>query len=244
MTLQTLSIPPPLAEQRARFSHDDLAFCTSYLLYILIERGTRLNDPDWGDIACRKFGGEVRMMVFLSPLDAMVTLTAENRQGHRYEICPFELINPYPFSRKQGDVLRLAFVYGFAAEGGKVLLSKNGSPFPLLKMMDFGPIPDGQKHFHLLLDENFMDWMNRQLMQAGLTDYGEVNRELSESPLAELEELANDALSQVSGGILRGGDPIIEHAFFDTLERRWRFIPGSVSPELGQYYPLSSATIN
>jgi hypothetical protein len=244
ITLKAPAIPLTLTEQRDRFSHGDLAFSTSCMLYILIEKGTRPNDPDWVDIACQKFGSEVRMMVFRSPLDAMVALIARNRQRHRYEICPFELLDPHPFIKKHGGVLRLAFVYGFAAEGGKVLFSKDGSPFPLLHMMDFGPIPDDSEHLHLVLDENFMDWMNLQVIQAGLTDYGDVNRELSESSLAELEQLGNEAFAQVSGRILRNGEPIMEHAFFDTIERRWRFIPGSVPPGLGQYHAQSSATIN
>ncbi|MDR1662128.1 MAG: hypothetical protein LBR95_06850 [Azoarcus sp.] len=244
MTLKSPLIPLTLAEQRARFSHDDLAFCTSYLLYILIEKGIRPDDPDWVEIACQKFGSELRMLVFRSPIDAMVMLIAGNRQGHRYEICPFELLDPRPFMKKHGDVLRLAFVYGFAAEDGKVLSSQNGSPFPLLEMMNFGPVPDYSEHFHLVLDENFMDWMNRQILQAGLTTYGEINRELSESPLAELEQLGNEALAQVSGRVIHGGEPIMEHAFFDTIERHWRFIPSSVPSRSGLYYAQSSATIN
>jgi hypothetical protein len=242
MTRQTPLIPPTLLERRARFSHDDLAFCTSCLLYILIERDTR--PPDRVDIACRKFGSEVRMVVFRSPPDAMVTLIAENRRGHRYEIYPFELLDPRPFMKKHGDVLRLAFVYGFAAEGGKVLFSKDGSPFQLLEMIDFGPVPDYSEHFHLVLNEDFMDWINRKVMLAGLTDYGEINRELSESPLAELEQLGNEALAQVSGRVIHDGEPIMEHAFFDTIERHWRFIPGNVPSRSGLYYAQSSATIN
>jgi hypothetical protein len=244
MTSQSPHIPPTLAEQRAQFSHDDLAFCTSYLLYILIERGTRPNNPNHVEIACQKFGSEIRMMVFRSPLDAMMARMVENKQGHRYEILPFELLNPCPFMKKHGDVLRIALVYGFAAENGEVLSSKNGGPFPLLEMMNFGAPPDYSEHFHLLLDETFMDWMNRQVMQAGLTDYGELNRELSEAPLAELERLGNVALSQVSSRIIRAGTPIMEYAFFDAIERCWRFIPGSVPPRSGHGYGQISRTLN
>jgi hypothetical protein len=62
MTRQAPLIPSTLAEQRARFSHDDLAFCTSYLLYILIEKGTRPDDPDWVEIASTT--GEVDLMKY------------------------------------------------------------------------------------------------------------------------------------------------------------------------------------
>ena len=244
MILQTPRIPPTLAEQRAQFSHGDLAFCTSCLLYILIETGTRPGDPNGVEIACRKFGGEIRMMVFRSPLDAMVTQITENRRGRRYKICPFELLDPRPFMKKHGDVLRLTLVYGFAAEGGKVLSSEDGGPFLLQETMDFGAPPDYSEHFHLLLNETFMDWMNRQVMRAGLIDYGELNRELSEAPLAELEQLANVALSQVTGHIIRCGEAIQEYAFFDAIERCWRFVPGSVPPESGRGCGQTSTAIN
>jgi hypothetical protein len=246
MAFQRPAVPPTLAEQRARFSHDDLAFCTSYLLYILIERGTRPKNPDYVEIACQRFGNkpETRMMAFRSPLDAMMAQIVENRQGRRYEILPFELLDPRPFMKKHGDMLRIALVYAFAAKGGKVLSSKDGGPFPLPEMMSFGAPPDYSEHFHLVLNENFMDWMNRQAMRAGLIDYGETCRELSEAPLAELKELAHIALAQVSSRIIRGGTPIPEYAFFDTIERRWRSIPTEVRPESGRGYGQTSTTIN
>jgi hypothetical protein len=65
-------------------------------------------------------------------------------------------------------------------------------------------------------------------------------------PFAQLHTafLEKQAFAQVSGRTLRNGEPITEHAFFDTIERRWRFIPGSVPPGLGQYHAQSSTTIN
>ncbi|MDR3212491.1 MAG: hypothetical protein LBT71_01015 [Azoarcus sp.] len=83
MTSQTPSqtLPLTMAERRAQISHDDLAFCTSYLLYCLIETNTRPDNPNWININCRQFGGTTRMMVFRSPIDAMVTLIEENKRG-------------------------------------------------------------------------------------------------------------------------------------------------------------------
>jgi hypothetical protein len=86
--------------------------------------------------------------------------------------------------------------------------------------------------------------MNHQVMRAGLIDYGELSRELSEAPLAELEQLGNLALSQISRRIIRAGTLIMEYAFFDAIERCWRFIPGSVPPRSGHGYGQISSTLN
>jgi hypothetical protein len=217
-----------LAQHRASVSHDDLAFCADPPLYTLIERKPRPDEPDYIEISCCKKYGTVGMMVFLSPLDAMVSLHEANQRGRRYELCPFELIDPRPFMKAHHGVLYLFLVYGYAGRDNK-LIHEHGELLPLIKYMGFQIQDYAHHHFHLRFEPAFTNWLTQQLWQAGLSDYGRINIELTEATLTEIEYLALEA-AQASK---RTEGEITQTAFYDSVEQCWRFIDYSNPNELG-----------
>ena len=226
----TLSAPQPtLAARRAAFTHDQLLFCMQLPLTALIERQPSPGTSDLIELACYQREETRGIMVFLSPLDAMIECCQANAHGGRYELMPFELTDPRPFVRKQGGIkrlLRMFLVYGYAANNNALLSKKNGDLMPLLKYLEF-KIPRKSlqrfEHFHLDFSPSFHGWINRQLQHAKLFDYGRANKELTESSMTEIALLADGAMKAPKSEIGETSE-LTQCAFFDVLERRWRFV--------------------
>ena len=93
-----MSAQPSLADIRAQL-HDspDHVFCCKLPLDVLLEKRPRPDAPDWVEVGCWKQGDAEGMMVYLSLIDAMIDLYSRNRESRRYQIFPFEAIDPRPF---------------------------------------------------------------------------------------------------------------------------------------------------
>jgi hypothetical protein len=216
---------PTLATLRASIPHDFLAFCTSYHLYCLLEKRPLPEEPDHIELCCFRHPRGVSIMVFLSPVDAVIEQTCRNSKGRRYEVYPFELVSPHPFIAEHDGVLSLALIYGFAALNDELLTEASGISLPLLHVMNFSPIPRIGEHFYLMLNQGFIDWLDGRLREAELSDYGVNNRKLSESPVSEIERLATLALKHPSRATESDCADLEQIAFFDVGEECWRFIP-------------------
>jgi hypothetical protein len=98
-------------------------------LYVLLEKRPRPDAPDWVEVGSWKQGDADGMMMYLSLIDAMIDLYSRNRESRRYQIFPFEAIDPRPFIKGHEGWLTVYLAYGFAARSDGLLLSEKGEPF-------------------------------------------------------------------------------------------------------------------
>ncbi len=218
-----MSALPSLADIRAQLNdaHDHV-FCCALPLYVLLEKRPRPDAPDWVEVGCWKQGEAEGMMVYLSIIDAMIELHSRNRNGSRYQIFPFEAIDPRPFIKGHGGWLTVYLVYGFAAAHDGLLLSDRGEPMSLMQASHF-QIDPSTEHFHLAFHDGLLSWLDRLHTTAGIPDYRRIAQEHAEASAAELNDLAQDALRRIE----RASSRAIESthcALYDPIEQRWRLI--------------------
>lgn len=162
-------------------------------------------------------------MVYLSPIDAMIDLYSRNCEGRRYQIFPFEAIDPRPFIKEHESWLTVYLAYGFAARSDGLLPSERAEPMPLMQGMYFQISPDSAEHFHLQFDDELLTWLDRLHRTAGIPDYGRVAQEHAEASSVELNAMAQDALRQVKAH--SGEQTESSHcALYDPIEQCWRLV--------------------
>ncbi len=213
-----------LAEIRTK-AHEapDHVFCCNLPLYVLLEKRPRPDAPDWVEVGCWKQGDAEGMMVYLSLIDAMIDLYSRNREGRRYQIFPFESIDPRPFIKGHEGWLTVYLAYGFAAQHDGLILSERGEPMSLLQGTHFQISPDSTEHFHLQFGDKLLAWLDRLHATAGIPDYSQVAQEHADSSSAELNAMAQEALHRIEAH--GGGQTESSHcALYDPIEQRWRLV--------------------
>ena len=162
-------------------------------------------------------------MVYLSLIDAMIDLYSRNREGRRYQIFPFESIDPRPFIKGHEGWLTVYLAYGFAAQHDGLILSERGEPMSLLQGTHFQISPDSTEHFHLQFGDKLLAWLDRLHATAGIPDYSQVAQEHADSSSAELNAMAQEALHRIEAH--GGGQTESSHcALYDPIEQRWRLV--------------------
>lgn len=221
---RAMSAQLSLADIRKK-AHDapDHVFCCNLPLYILLEKRPRPDNPDWVEIACWKQDGAEGVMVYISIIDAMIDLYSRNRDSRRYQIFPFESIDPRPFIKGHGGWLTVYLVYGFAATSDGLLLSKRGEPMSLMQGTHFQIDPDSTEHFHLQFGEKILAWLDHLHERAGMSDYGRIAQEQAEASAAELHGLAREALHRL-GNPPAGESESTHCALYDPIDQRWRLV--------------------
>ena len=198
-------------------------FHSSLPLYILVEKRSGPDNPDWIDIACLNRDGAEGMMVYLSPLDALLDSKARNRKGGEFFIHPFEAIDPRPYIASHDHWLTLYLVYGFAARAEKLVLSDSGELQAMTLVTHFRITPDQFDHFQLAFPDELIDSLNAMHVTAGLHDYGGILEDQADVSLEELDRDAQEATRRIGPFVTGGSDDITGCAVYDPIEQRWRF---------------------
>jgi hypothetical protein len=208
------------AELAARPEH---VFHSSLSLYVIAEKRPRPDCPDWVEVGCLDKDGAEGMMVYLSPLDALLDANIRSSDGGRYHVHPFEALDPRPFIAGHHHWLTLYLVYGFAARGNHLLLSERGNVQALTVGMHFQITPDIFDHFHLSFSDDLIEELNVLHRTAGLYDYGDILTELTECSAEELDQKAQEATERIGNPICGDNDHVTHCALYDPIEQRWRF---------------------
>lgn len=201
---------------------DEHVFHASLPLYILLERCPRLDNPNWVDIGCWRHGEIEGMMVYLSPIDAMIDLYDRNANGSKYEIYPFVSIDPRDFIQEHGGWFTVCLVYGFAARDKQLVLSERENLMAMVNITHFRISDEMFQHFHLEFGDATHAWLDRLHRGAGVPDYNRQIAELGKTSFFELNQLAGEALERV-GSRGSGADSISSVGIYDSVEQRWRF---------------------
>jgi hypothetical protein len=191
-------------------------------LYILLEKKPRPDAPDWVEVGCWKQNEVEGMVAYLSPIDAMIDLYERNREGHQYQIFPFESIDPRPFIKEHNGWLTVYLAYGFAASSNGLLLNSRGNPITLPEGIHF-QIDPSNEHFHLQFGGRILAWLERLHQKAGLPDYNRMAQENAHTFPDELDRLAQEALSHIKShqGIKR---ECSHCALYDPIEQKWHLV--------------------
>ena len=212
-----------LAEIRAKtIAASEHVFHASLPLYVLVEKRPRPDNPDWVEVGCWLQDGAEGMMVYLSPIDAMIDINARNRSGRRFAIFPFEAVDPRHFIQEHAGWLTVYLVYGFAARRRRLILSNEGELLPLTKANHFQITPEMKDHFHLNFHADAMAWLERMHVNAGMHDYAQIVRDLADASTAETVIHAHEALQRVKSPE-RGTTNITDCGLYDPVEQQWRF---------------------
>jgi len=218
---------PSLIEQRQEaYENPSLVMRPSLPFYMLVEKAPRSGCPHDVRYGCMELNGVEGILLYVSPLDAVIRCRSFNREGGKFEVCPFEAIDPRRFIRNRDCWLSLYLCYGFGAQGGKLILGECGSPYGLTYPLhhQFKP-EDIEEHIHLEFDENVTGWLERVQRAVGLPDYPSLVYELSRSSMPELDLTASRALQVARYIDLKCHDPAqpIQCAVFDPVEAQWCF---------------------
>ena len=217
-----------LSEQRQEvYKNPNLALCSSLALYVLVEKTPRPDNPHCVRYGCTELKGAEGILLFVSPLDAVIMCRSFNSEGGKFEVCPFETIDPRRFILNRDCWLSLHLCYGFGAQGGKLILDEYGSPSGLVYRLHLQFKPeDIEEHIHLGFDKNITGWLERVQRAIGLPDYPSLVHELSRSSMPELELTASTALQAVSYIHLECYEPTqpAQCAVFDPVEAQWCFV--------------------
>lgn len=197
-------------------------FHASLPLYILLESRPRPDNPNWVDIGCWRHGEIEGMMVYLSPLDAMIDLYDRNANGSNYEIYPFVSIDPRDFIQEHGGWFTVCLVYGFAGRDKRLVLTERGNPMPMVNITHFRISDEMSQHFHLEFGDSTHAWLDRLHRGAGVPDYSRQIAELEKTSFFELNQIAGEALERIESRE-SGTDNISSVGIYDSVELRWRF---------------------
>ncbi len=216
--------PATLAEVKAGLAaRPEHVFHSSLSLYIIAENCPRPDCPEWVEVGCLNKNGAEGMVVYLSPLDALLDAKGRNRDGGNYCVHPFEAIDPRPYVANHNGWFTLYLVYGFAARGKHLLVSERGDAQALTLDMHYQIPPDMSDHFHLLFTDKVLWQINAVHRLAGLHDYGRVVDELAECSSQDLGQQTQEAANRI-GQPVTGDDERVSHcALYDPVEQRWQF---------------------
>jgi hypothetical protein len=201
----------------------DRVFHSSLSLYIIAENRPRPDCPDWVEVGCLDINGAEGMMVYLSPLDALLDAQVRNRDGGRYRIYPFEALDPRPYIAEHNHWLTLYLVYGFAARGKHLLVNEQGNVQTLTLGTHFQITPDMFEHFHLAFPDSLVDELNAVHRAAGIYDYGDILNELTGRSVQDLDWQAREATECIGEPVSGDNDNVTHCALYDPTEQRWRF---------------------
>ena len=219
---------PSLIEQRQEaYENPSLVMRPSLPFYMLVEKAPRSGCPHDVRYGCMELNGVEGILLYVSPLDAVIRCRSFNREGGKFEVCPFEAIDPRRFILSRDCWLSLYICCGFVAQGGKLMLDEYGSPYELIYPLyhQFKP-EEIEEHIHLEFDENVRGWLERVPHIVGLPDYLSLALEQGQSSMPELELTASTALQAVSYIDLNCFDPTqpAQCAVFDPVESQWCFV--------------------
>lgn len=213
-----------LAEVKAELAtRHDHVFHSSLTLYLLAEKRPKPDNPDWVEVGCLNLKGAEGMMVYLSPLDALLDAKIRNRTGARFSVHPFEALDPRPFITEHDGWFTVYLVYGFAARGKHMLVSQRGNVQALPLGVHFHVTPDLFEHFHLSFSDEVIDWINALHRAANMHDYARIVTDQSECSFQELEQQAQEATRRIEHPVTGGEDNVTHCALYDPIERKWRF---------------------
>jgi len=214
-----------LSEQRQEAYKDpNLVFCCPLPLYALVEENPRPDEPNYVEVGCMRINGVIGVILCLSPIDAMIERRSYNRDGRRYEVFPYEAVDPRTFIRRHNGWLSLYIVYGYAAHNNKILLSKNGRPAAMLYTLHRAYSPEEIKeHFHLAISDEVTGWLDELHKKARLPDYQSLVSEQARTSMDELDFMASTAL-QVGDFMEARGHEVTQCALYDPVESEWRFV--------------------
>jgi hypothetical protein len=214
-----------LSEQRKEiYKNPELVFCSPLALYALAERNPRPDCPEYVEVACERVQGVEGVILHLSPIDAAIYCREINSNGRKYEIYPYEAIDPRTFIQRHEQCLSLYIVYGYEAHDNKLKPNKNGFPNGLIYPLHYQFAPqEAQDHFHLQFSEKMTGWLDRLHKAAGLPDYQSLVYEQAKSSMAELVMDATAAL-QAAEYLNEPGQEATQCALFDPVEAQWRFV--------------------
>lgn len=203
------------------------AFHSSLSLYALAQKRPKPGNPDWVEVGCLKNGKDrpEGMLVYLSPLDALLDAQTRNRAGAQYRVYPFEAIDPRPYITEHDSWFTVYVGYGFAARGNHLVVSRRGDVQALIMGVHFRIMPDEFEHFHINFSDAMIDKINAFHRAANMHDYGRVIEELAECSSSELERQAQEATQRIKQAIPGDEtDANITHcAVYDPVEQKWRF---------------------
>lgn len=221
MTIQnTKTLATIRAEALADQAHH---FRTSLPLYILIETRPTPGDPDAIEIACLRKDGVEGVLVYLSPIDALLDARTRNSQGRNFFVYPFEASDPRSYIASHDNWLTLYLAYGFAGRGSKLVTSERGDLLTL-SMDIYFRIPPGQSdRIHLRFPGEPLRSINAMHRTAGLHDYDGILEEQADASAEELDGEAQEAARHIGPTVKWSGENITECAIYDAVDRRWRF---------------------
>jgi hypothetical protein len=212
-----------LAEVQDELARSEHVFHSSLSLYIIVENRPRPGCPSWVEVGCLDLNGAEGMMVYLSPLDALLDAKVRNRDGRRYHVHPFEALDPRPYIAAHNHWLTLYLVYGFAARGKHLLVSERGNVQALTLRTHFQITPDMFDHFHLSFPDGLVGELNAVHHTAGIHDYGDILNELTECSVQDLDRQAQEATERIGEPVSGDNENVTHCALYDPIEQRWRF---------------------
>ena len=226
--MKTMKTPTTLSEIREQaVSAPGHVFHSSLPLYILLDKRPTPDNPDWIVIHCLKKNGAEGMMVYLSPIDAMLELYGRNRSGAKYQISPFEAIDPRHHIQGNNDWFTVYLAYGFAARGKSLILNKHGEVMPLVQGIHFRITPDMKDHFHLRFGDGVVAWLDNLHAKARIRDYARITQELADSVSVEVNQQAREALRRIEKPVpdqISDPNNMTHCALYDLVEQQWRFV--------------------
>jgi hypothetical protein len=193
-------------------------------LYALVERNPRPGNPNYVDVACAIDDGVTGELLCLSPIDALIEQQNFNRDGRRYEILPYESVEPRSFIREHGGLLTLYILHSYAAHNNKLLLNKHGHPSAMLciEQHQFDP-EDIEDHYHLKISKETTGWLAKLHRAAGLPDFLSLAYEQAHASISELDIQVSTAL-RVAEYLDAPDQEPTQCAIFDPVECKWRFV--------------------
>jgi len=224
-TMTRMEEAKTLAQVRQDLFESDENFCFCTLpLYILAEHHPQPDDPYTYRIAGERYG-EKGILVFLSPLDAALEKDARNQGGNRYEVMPFEILEPRQCVVEFDGFLSLLMVFGYAATERGLIPDEAGRQIPLTynvhEPMNVENMDD--EKVTLGISPDITEWFDSFYQKVGILDYPKIIQDGANALPVEIEAMTSDALDRAN---FASKDAEITHcAAYDPLERAWRFVP-------------------
>ena len=205
------------------YENPDLPMCSSLPLYVIVESNPRPENPNAARFGHLESNGTEGIMLFVSPLDAVIKCREFNKEGGHFGVSPFESYDPRRTIRSQNGWLSMYIFYGFAAHGNKLILNEDGYlsglSYPLHHQFK---VEDVEEHIHLEFHQHISDWLDRVHRAVGLPDYPSLVYEQAKSSMAELEMIASTAL-QIAEYTEPDERKPVQCAIYDPVESQWCF---------------------